>query len=85
MSKQVGNRPLGQSGISVSPIGLGCWQFSGGRGISGGYWLAVPQQVINQIVAASLAGGVTWFDTAEYYGGGRSESALALALTSAGR
>lgn len=78
-------RPLGRSPITISAIGLGCWQFSGGSGLAGGYWPALPQETVNQIVAASLAGGITWFDTAEIYGGGRSESALAKALTAAGK
>jgi aryl-alcohol dehydrogenase-like predicted oxidoreductase len=78
-------RPLGRSSITLSPVGLGCWQFSGGRGLAGGYWLALPQETVNEIVAVSLAAGVTWFDTAELYGRGRSETALAQALTAAGK
>ena len=31
-------RPLGRSPISISAIGLGCWQFSEGHGLAGGYW-----------------------------------------------
>ncbi len=78
-------RPLGRSPIRVSAVGLGCWQFSEGRGIAGGYWPALPQERADRIVAASLAGGINWFDTAEMYGGGRSEAALARALLAAGR
>jgi aryl-alcohol dehydrogenase-like predicted oxidoreductase len=78
-------RPLGHSPITISAIGLGCWQFSEGSGLAGGYWPALPQETVNQIVAASLAGGITWFDTAEVYGGGRSEAALAKALITAGK
>ncbi len=79
------NRRLGRSSIFVSPIGLGCWQFSEGQGLAGGYWPALAQETVNQIVAASLAGGINWFDTAEYYGHGRSEKALAKALLTAGK
>jgi aryl-alcohol dehydrogenase-like predicted oxidoreductase len=78
-------RPLGRSPIAISAIGLGCWQFSEGRGLAGGYWPALPKETVNQIVATSLAGGITWFDTAEVYGGGRSEAALAKALIAAGK
>ena len=78
-------RPLGRSSLAVSAIGLGCWQFSEGHGIAGAFWPALPQETANQIVAASLAGGIDWFDTAEMYGGGRSEAALARALTAADR
>lgn len=78
-------RQLGASGIRVSPIGLGCWQFSGGKGLVGGYWEALPMERIREIVATSLAGGVNWFDTAEAYGGGVSEQALSAALNALGR
>ena len=78
-------RPLGYSDIKISPIGLGCWQFSEGRGLVGGFWPALPQETANQIVAASLVAGINWFDTAEAYGRGRSEIALAAALKAAGR
>ncbi len=77
-------RPLGRSPITISTIGLGCWQFSEGRGLAGGYWPALPQDTVNQIVAASLAAGLTWFDTAELYGRGHSEAGLAKALAAAG-
>ena len=79
------SRRLGQSAISVSVIGLGCWQFSEGRGFAGGYWPPLPQATVDQIVAASLAQGINWFDTAEVYGGGRSEAALSHALVTSGR
>ena len=78
-------RRLGRTDIRVTPIGLGCWQFSGGEGLLGGYWPALPQAVVNDIVGASLNGGVRWFDTAEAYGAGRSEAALAAALQAGGQ
>ena len=77
-------RPLGRSPIVLSAIGLGCWQFSEGHGFAGRYWPSLPQETVNQIVKASLIGGITWFDTAEVYGRGRSEAALARALMAAG-
>jgi len=78
-------RELGATGIRVTPIGLGCWQFSGGRGLAGRYWPALPRDTVDDIVRASLDGGIEWFDTAEAYGSGRSESALSSALRAAGR
>jgi len=78
-------RALGRSPLAISAVGLGCWQFAEGRGLAGGYWPALPQVTADGIVAASLAGGINWFDTAEMYGGGRSESVLARALTAGGR
>jgi len=77
-------RNLGKSGLAVSPIGLGCWQFAQGKGLFGNTWGIVGDEEIREIVRLTLEGGVNWFDTAEAYGGGESERALARALPSLG-
>ena len=76
---------LGKTDIEVTSVGLGCWQFSAGQGLAGKFWEAIPQSVVDQVVEASLAGGINWFDTAEMYGNGASERALAAALRHAGK
>ena len=76
---------LGQTDIEVTPIGLGGNKFSGGKGL---YGLAMPdlsQEEINEIVQVALDGGINWFDTAEMYGFGHSEQAIARALRAAGK
>lgn len=78
-------RRLGKTDIEVTPIGLGTWQFSEGRTIHGLIWTKIEEGETNEIVKAALDGGINWFDTAEAYGGGRSERGLARALTDAGR
>ncbi len=78
-------RHLGQTDIEITPIGLGAWQFSEGRTIHGLVWTKIEEGETNEIVKAALDGGINWFDTAEVYGGGRSERGLARALTAAGR
>ncbi|MFL5263120.1 MAG: aldo/keto reductase [Anaeromyxobacteraceae bacterium] len=78
-------RRLGRTDLQISPLGLGCWQFSEGRGLIGGFWEALPQDRVDAIVKAALEGGVTWFDTAEAYGKGRSEQALAHGLEVGGK
>lgn len=78
-------RRLGKTDIEVTPIGLGTWQFSEGRTIHGLIWSKIEEGETNEIVKAALDGGINWFDTAEAYGGGRSERGLARALTDAGR
>jgi aryl-alcohol dehydrogenase-like predicted oxidoreductase len=78
-------RKLGYSGLMVSPIGLGCWQFSKRRGLSGKYWGMLDDNGIARIVEESLKGGINWFDTAEVYGWGESEKALSNALKKCGK
>jgi aryl-alcohol dehydrogenase-like predicted oxidoreductase len=65
------NRPLGTSGIDVSVVGLGCNNF--GRRVD----LAGARAVVD----AALDEGVSFFDTADIYGGaGRSEELLGVVL-----
>ena len=76
-------RRLGKTELLVTPIGLGCWQFGGNRGFSGMVWKSPQQEEVDQIVKIALDGGINWFDTAELYGRGTSERALATALCKA--
>ena len=78
-------RQLGQTDIQISPVGLGCWQFSEGKGGATGSWDPITEEETNGIVQAALDGGINWFDTAELYGFGRSERAIARALKLAGK
>jgi aryl-alcohol dehydrogenase-like predicted oxidoreductase len=66
-------RRFGRTELKVSAIGFGCWEIGGtyGRIDEGGFQRAVAQ---------AIDGGITCFDTAEAYGMGVSEEALARAL-----
>ena len=75
-------RPLGRTGIDVTPIGLGCWQFAQGANFVGRVWETLSEATIRGVVEAALRAGVNWFDTAEAYGNGRSERKLSEALGS---
>ncbi|MBY0086406.1 aldo/keto reductase [Brevibacillus brevis] len=68
----------------LSPLGLGCWQFSNGQGMVGKFWPVIGPDDVLKIVQTSLHGGINWFDTAEVYGKGQSEQMLAKALNDAG-
>lgn len=59
-------RPLGRTGRTVSVIGLGTWQL-------GADWGDVSEADAAAVLDASVQGGVTFFDTADVYGDGRSE------------
>jgi len=76
-------RSLGRTGMMVTPIGLGCWQFSKQKNMAGKFWPTLEDNLINKIVSLSLEGGINWFDTAELYGNGASERALSKALQAA--
>ena len=79
-SVKIEKRYLGKTDLQVTPIGLGCFQFFGGRY----FWNNPQQEEVNKIVKTALEGGINWFDIAEAYGWGRSERALATALGKAG-
>jgi aryl-alcohol dehydrogenase-like predicted oxidoreductase len=63
-------RRLGNSGLPVSIVGLGCNNF-GGR---------IDAAQTKSVVDAALDVGVTLFDTADIYGAGKSEEFLGQAL-----
>ena len=56
------NRVLGNSGLEVSAIGLGC------MGLSFGYGPAINKQDAIKLIRTAFEQGVTLFDTAEAYG-----------------
>jgi aryl-alcohol dehydrogenase-like predicted oxidoreductase len=65
-------RQLGDSGLTVSTVGIGCNNF--GR--------RVDQDGTNAVVRQAIDSGITLFDTADIYGQGASEEMLGLALGS---
>jgi aryl-alcohol dehydrogenase-like predicted oxidoreductase len=76
-------RRLGASGITVSALGAGTWAW--GDEPFWGYGAAPDRDQLAMAFRASLAGGVTFFDTAELYGGGGSERVLGALVREAGR
>ncbi|SDD08312.1 Predicted oxidoreductase [Sanguibacter gelidistatuariae] len=52
--------------FALSPVSLGCWQL-------GGDWGDVTEDSAHAVLAAALDAGVTFLDTADVYGDGRSE------------
>jgi len=67
-------RTLGQSGLEVSAIGLGC------MGLSVGYGPATGKQQAIDLIRATYERGVTFFDTAEVYGPFTNEDVVGEAL-----
>lgn len=72
-------RQLGHSGLFVSELCLGTMTFGGSDGIWGMIG-QLQQQQVDELVAAALAAGINFIDTANMYGGGASERLLGQAL-----
>lgn len=68
-------RRCGTSALELPVLGIGCWSFGGGD-----YWGEQDQGDVDAIVSAALESGCGYFDTAEVYNEGRSESSLGMAL-----
>lgn len=64
------SRTLGNSKLPVSEMGLGCWQLGPdwGKDLNEDAAFAILQEAVNQ--------GITFFDTADVYGNGKSESLI---------
>jgi aryl-alcohol dehydrogenase-like predicted oxidoreductase len=60
------SRTLGKTGRQVSEIGFGAWQI-------GADWGEVDEGAALETLHAAVDAGVTFFDTADVYGDGRSE------------
>jgi aryl-alcohol dehydrogenase-like predicted oxidoreductase len=67
-------RKLGKSGLEVSAIGFGA------MGMSQSYGPPGPREESIRVLRAAVEGGVTFFDTAEVYGGGHNEELVGEAL-----
>src|SRR5919112_3417072 len=63
---QMEHRTLGRTGREVSVVGLGTWQL-------GADWGDVSEADAMAVLEASAEAGVTFYDTADVYGDGRSE------------
>src|SRR5438105_13212725 len=74
MGGNMQKRKLGNRGLEVSAIGLGC------MGLSYGYGPAVDKQVGISLIRSAFERGVTFFDTAEVYGPFTNEELVGEAL-----
>lgn len=64
------NRQFGKTDVNVSEVGLGTWQI-------GGSWGDVSEDTALGILLTAAEKGVTFFDTADVYGDGKSERLIA--------
>ncbi|OGB93414.1 MAG: hypothetical protein A2Z31_01015 [candidate division NC10 bacterium RBG_16_65_8] len=68
-------RRCGNSDLTLSALGLGCWSFGGGA-----YWGDCDQADADAVVRRAVELGITYFDAAAAYNAGRSEESLGKAL-----
>ena len=66
-------RRIGRSSVEVTVLGLGCATLGGSR-------IPVSRQEAEAIVAGAWAAGVTYIDTAPYYGVGQAERCVGDAM-----
>ncbi len=62
-------RQFDGTGLAAGEVGLGCWQI-------GGSWGDVDEATALETLRAAAESGVNFFDTADVYGEGRSESLI---------
>lgn len=68
-------RTCGSTGLQLPALGIGCWAFGGGK-----YWGSQDQSDVEAVVRGAIDAGCNYFDTAEAYNDGTSESSLGAAL-----
>ncbi len=74
MDSKIQKRKLGNSGLEVSAIGLGC------MGMSFGYGTIADEKEMITLIRSAVESGVTFFDTAEVYGPYINEELVGKAL-----
>lgn len=71
-------RKLGNTGLTVSEIGMGTWELGGRE------WGDIGETDAVDLLRYAFESGVTYYDTADQYGGGRAERILGEAFSALG-
>jgi aryl-alcohol dehydrogenase-like predicted oxidoreductase len=77
-------RPLGSTGVEVSRVILGCGNFGGIGSAPEFFGQGEGPEEAAAIMDRAWELGITTFDTADAYGGGRSEAAIGMWMASRG-
>jgi aryl-alcohol dehydrogenase-like predicted oxidoreductase len=80
----VHKRPLGSSALTVPRISLGCGNFGGIGSAPDFFGQGLSEDQALELMDAAWELGITHFDTADAYGGGRSELAIGRWISSRG-
>ena len=84
MSATLETRPLGSSAVTVSRVALGCGNFGGVGSAPEFFGQGLDEDQALELMDAAWEFGITHFDTADAYGGGRSERAIGRWIASRG-
>ena len=71
-------RKFGRTGLTVSEIGMGTWELGGRE------WGDIGEKEAVDLLRYAFEKGVTFYDTADQYGGGRAERLLGEAFSALG-
>ena len=71
-------RKFGKTGLTVSEIGMGTWELGGRE------WGDIGEKEAVDLLRYAFEKGVTFYDTADQYGGGRAERLLGEAFSALG-
>jgi 1-deoxyxylulose-5-phosphate synthase len=77
-------RPLGRSALTVARIALGCGNFGGIGSAPEFFGQGLSEDQALELMDAAWESGITHFDTADAYGGGRSELSIGRWIRSRG-
>jgi aryl-alcohol dehydrogenase-like predicted oxidoreductase len=77
-------RPLGSSAVTIPRIALGCGNFGGVGSAPQFFGQGLTEDQAVELMDAAWELGITHFDTADAYGGGRSELAIGRWIRSRG-
>jgi aryl-alcohol dehydrogenase-like predicted oxidoreductase len=73
---EIEQRPLGASGQTIPRVALGCGNFGGVGSAPAFFGQGLSEDEAMDLMDAAWELGITRFDTADAYGGGRSERAI---------
>ena len=76
--------PLGNTGLKVSKVGLGCGNFGGVGSAPEFFGMGESEEDAFALMDRAVELGINYFDTADAYGGGRSEEMIGKWLSGPG-
>jgi aryl-alcohol dehydrogenase-like predicted oxidoreductase len=77
-------RHLGSTGLKISRLGLGCGNFGGIGSAPAFFGMGETEEQARELMDRAFDAGINFFDTANAYGGGRSETWIGRWLKSKG-